>query len=191
MKNLTIKSLLIFLAINFSSCKAQQVYPLNTYPDDVQAGSYLKDLNNELNYYVGTWQSTFNGRTTILSITKDEHHLLRRDLTTTFYQDILLVKYIIKDSSGVVLQNNSNAQGESDRNFITSISIKDNTVYLYYNGTNCGVGWGEILLKKINPLSLSWSYHPNSSVLTTKNCPGNPDKTIYLPEAENLIFTKQ
>ncbi|SHG35110.1 hypothetical protein SAMN05421866_0140 [Chryseobacterium oranimense] len=191
MKNLYITVLLLFLITNFSSCKAQQVYPLNTYPDDVQPGSYLKDLSNELDPYIGTWKSTVNGRNIIVTITKHEHYLFKRDLTTTFYQDALLIKYIITDLSGAVLQSNTNAQSEADRNFITSVSVKDNIVSLYYNGTNCGVGWGEILLKRINTSTISWSYYPNDSVLTTKNCPGNQNTTIYLPETENLIFTKQ
>jgi len=175
----------------FLSCKAQQTYPLNTYPDDVPAGSYLKDLNNELSPYIGVWKATYNGKVIELLITKEEHRLFKRDLTTTFYQDVLIMKYNIKNSSGISLQNNFNVQYEHERNFITSISTRNNSVFLYYSGTNCGVGWGEIELKQISNNKLYWSYHPNDSILTTTNCPGNQDITIYLPETDNLTFTKQ
>lgn len=43
--------------------KAQQTYPLNTFPDDVPFGSYMKDLDNELLPFVGTWVSNFNKKT--------------------------------------------------------------------------------------------------------------------------------
>lgn len=191
MKKKYVKSILTFFILSFVSCKAQQTYPLNTYPDDVPAGSYLKDLNNELNPYVGSWNASFNGKTINIIISKNEHHLFKRDLTTIFYQDALIVKFIVKNSSGLVLQNNSNTQSEVDRNFITSTSTRNNHVFLYYNGTNCGVGWGEIELKKLQANQISWSYRPNDTVLTTKNCPGNQDTTIYLPETKDLIFTKQ
>ncbi|UCA58040.1 hypothetical protein KB553_13350 [Chryseobacterium rhizoplanae] len=45
------------------SCKAQQqVYPLNTYPENVPVNSYFKDLNNELTSYIGIYRANFQGK---------------------------------------------------------------------------------------------------------------------------------
>ncbi|WP_417431243.1 hypothetical protein [Halpernia sp.] len=79
------------------------------------------------------------------------------------------------------------------RNFISDITFNDasNALVFYYTGTNCGVGWGEIQLKKVSSSQISWTYYPNDTTLTEATCPGNPDLTIYLPETENLVFTKQ
>lgn len=49
MKN--IKHLILFVIV--ISCKAQQIFPLNTNFEEIPQGSYIKDLNNELSPYVG------------------------------------------------------------------------------------------------------------------------------------------
>ena len=172
-------------------CKAQE-YPLNTFPDDVPTGSYMKDLNNELNQFVGTWKTNFNNRGITLIITKEEHKIFKQPKTTdVYYQDVLAINYVIKNSDGILLQDNNNVQQEYDKNAIFSMFVNGNVVNCYYMGTNCGVGWGTVNLKKINNTQISWTYLPNDIMLTTKNCSGNPDTTIYLPETKDLIFTKQ
>ena len=67
----------------------------------------------------------------------------------------------------------------------------NNILALYYGGTNCGVGWGSIELKKINSTQLSWEYRPNDTILDSARCPQGTYITIYLPETKDLIFTKQ
>ena len=76
---------------------------------------------------------------------------------------------------------------------ISSLWVRsyDNSVILYYSGTNCGVGWGNIYLKKLNPTQISWTYYPEETIILPGKCPGNPDLTVYLPVAENVVFTKQ
>lgn len=177
------------------ACKAQQIYPLNTFYEDVPNYSYMKDLNNYLTPYVGTYKATYQGNEITLYITKEDKYF--KDYGPNdrkYYQDVLHVKYTVKKiSTGAVLQDNLNPI-DPKRNKIISIGtyeLDNNSVALYYSGTNCGVGWGKITLKKVSSTQISWSYYPNDSVLTNESCPGNPDITIYLPDAENLIFTKQ
>lgn len=184
-------SLIFGLLLSFPFFKAQQTYPLNTFPDDVPSGSYMKDLDNELIPFVGTWVADFGGKTISLLITRQERKIFKMPKTSDFYyQDALNINYTVKGSNGVELQNNNNVQYEYDRKAITSMFINNGIVNFYYTGTNCGVGWGSINLKKISNTEVSWTYLPNDTVLTTKNCQGNPDITIYLPETKNLIFTK-
>jgi hypothetical protein len=169
-----------------------QIYPLNTFPDDVPVESYMKDLDNELTPFVGIWKTNYNGNTIILTIKKEEHKAFKIPQSSYFYyQDALVINYTIQNSNGIMLQNNNNVQHEYDKNAIVSMYVNNSIVNLYYIGTNCGVGWGTINLKKMNNTQISWSYYPNDTVLTTKNCPGNQDTTIYLPETKDLIFTKQ
>lgn len=49
----------------------------------------------------------------------------------------------------------------------------------------------KVLVYEPSANQISWSFYPNSSLLTEQNCPGNPDLKVYLPVTENLIFTKQ
>ena len=66
-----------------------------------------------------------------------------------------------------------------------------NIISFTYGGTNCGVGWGDIYLKKLNSTQISWEYIPDSTIIDSSKCPPGTDTTIYLPEAKDLIFTKQ
>lgn len=191
MKNKILKMfLLIGMIINFLSCKAQQ-YPLNTDYDEVPNNSYLKDLNNNLDPYIGNYKANYNGKEITLYITK-VNDKLEKFPQKVFYRDALVIKYIVKTVSGVILQDTQNNNIPNIELYSTRIRSYDSSVIFYYSGTNCGVGWGTVLLKKINNTQISFLYQPDDMIITPERCPGNPDLTIYLPETENpLIFTKQ
>ncbi|WP_295204107.1 DUF6705 family protein [uncultured Chryseobacterium sp.] len=102
------KYLIICLGICVAfSCKAQQVYPLNADYEEVPQNSYLKDLNNELTPYVGVYKANFNGNETTLYITKQEQKLEKTG-QKNYYMDALVIKYIIKNSTGLILQDTKN-----------------------------------------------------------------------------------
>ncbi len=192
MKN--ILSILTF-AVCLVNCKAQQVYPLNTFFEDAPNYAYMKDLDNLLPPYVGTYKANYQGNEITLNITKENMYL--RDYgpgDRKYYQDVLHIKYIVKKiSNGALLQDNLNPINPK-RNKIISMgtnAMDNNSIDLYYTGTNCGVGWGRITLKKINSTQITWSYYPNDSLFSNGDCPGSPDITVYLPDTENLVFTKQ
>ncbi|WP_101239267.1 hypothetical protein [Chryseobacterium sp. PMSZPI] len=156
--------------------------------------SYLKDFNNELSPYVGTYKATFEGNEITLYITKQNYKFF--DLKVKkYYQDVLSIKYIVKNSSGTILQNTQTMSFQPNQLRFTVYSVKtkpsQNTIIFYYGGTNCGIGWGDIYLKKLNDHQLSWEYRPNDSIIDSKTCPDDTDINIYLPETKNLIFTKQ
>lgn len=182
-------NILFFTIITLISCSAQ-TYPLNTDYETIPDNSYLKDINNELLPYIGVYKSHFNNNEISLFITKVDKKF-ENSINKKYFMDILSVKYVIKDTLGRILQDTQT--GLTNRNIIESMGTnpEKGIVYLSYLGTNCNVGWGKIILKKINSNQISWSYYPNSSVLTDANCPGNPDVTVYLPVVENLIFTKE
>ncbi|RQO41719.1 hypothetical protein DBR39_03650 [Chryseobacterium sp. KBW03] len=185
--------LLLFFAV---LCRGQQ-HPLslNTLMENIPQGGYVKDLDNELSPYVGIYKANFQGNEITLYITKEENRE-EKDIGKTYYKDALIIKFKIKNSSGSILQNTSTINFPTDElsnNFIYSIGTKPNinSVVFIYSGTNCGVGWGKILLKKLSATQISWAYKANSTVTTEQNCPGSPDLTVYLPITESLIFTKQ
>jgi hypothetical protein len=190
MKNTIFKTFFLTSLISaFVSCNAQ--LPLNTLMDNISANAHVKDLNNELNPYVGIYKANYQGREITLYITKVEDRLEQRS-NKNFYRDALVIKYIVKNSSGVTLQDTQNNNTPNIELFSTRIRSYDNSVIFYYSGTNCGVGWGDVFLKKINTTQISWLYKPDHLTILPGQCPGSPDLTIYLPETENpLIFTKQ
>ncbi|GEM_PF-274741 len=187
---------LAFTLIFFSvfSCKAQQEYPLKTDYTEIPNNSYLKDFSNELDAFTGNYIANFQDKKIILFITKQNYQFFDRG-KYKYYKDVLSVKFTIKNSSGITLQDTQNMafQPNELKNTIYSrwIETTDNRLLLYYGGTNCGVGWGDIFLKKINSTQISWEYRPNDIVIDDSKCPPGTDINIYLPETKDLIFTKQ
>lgn len=188
MKN--IKIIIIFCVfINIIQCKAQQL-PLNTDFETVPANSHLKDFNNELDSFIGEYKAVYQGYETTLYITKVEDKIVRMP-DKDYYTDALVIRYKIKNSSGVVVQD---TQSNTNNKFYSIWSApQENGIVFLYPGTNCGVGSGKVFLFKINATQLSWEYRPEGRIFVDKNveCPGNPDTKVYLPETKDLIFTKQ
>ncbi|WP_312994656.1 hypothetical protein [Chryseobacterium flavum] len=193
MKTIHLKTILILgLIANTISCNAQQL-PLNTSMENIPQNAYVKDLNNELTPYIGTYKSIYQGNEIFLFITKEDHKLTKR-MKKVFYRDALVIKYIVKNSSGIILQDTQNMVLDNESFFnIVSIGTRPSSgdIILGYNGTNCGIGWGKIILKKINATQISWEYRPNSSLIDAATCPQGTDKKVYLPVTKDLIFTKQ
>ncbi|MFC4687018.1 DUF6705 family protein [Epilithonimonas pallida] len=197
MKNfLNIKFVIIILfTLKLTSCKAQTM-PLNASEYDAPTNTYFKDLNNELDPYVGTWKATFQGKTITLVVTKE----LKRPyaiLGKNFLKDIIIIRYEVKDSNANILQTTlpeAYLAGDRVRNLIMSLGTNlnsNNELNLVYAGGNCSVGLGEIIIKMINSTQFSWNYSPGTTVRNDIDCPPNQDYNIYLPETENLVFTKQ
>lgn len=180
--------LLLFMELLIVSCKGQTL-PLNTFFQNVPQGAYLKDLNNELNPYTGVYKSNFEGNEITLYITKQENKL-ERSTGKTYYLDALIVKYVVKNNLGITLQDTQNQNTQDIKLYSINTRPHENSVILYYSGTNCRIGWGKVTLKKLNSTQISWNYEPNSTSIG-EGCPPNADKTVYLPETDNLIFIKQ
>ncbi|ROS10421.1 hypothetical protein EDF65_4303 [Chryseobacterium nakagawai] len=164
-----------------------------TSVDSVPNMSHLKDTNNELQSFVGTYVSNYNGNQITFYITKESDQFFDYG-NKQIYMDILYVRYTVKDSSSNILQTTQNMTFKSDKlNTIFSLWVTENgnKALLNYTGTNCSVGWGDIRLKKINSTQLSWEYRPDDIVTTASKCPPTLDTKIYLPETKDLIFTKQ
>lgn len=189
MKTINLICINLIMILFVSQCQAQTILPLNTNILAVSNGSYLKDTNNELLQFTGTYNATYGNKEISLYITKQENKLTKVG-NLTFYRDVLVVKYLIKENNQVLQDTQIN---QNNSNGIYSIKLKNGlnskTVALDYEGTTCRVGQGLIYLKKINSTQLSWEYLPQEGY--SKNCPAGTDTTIYLPIVQGLIFTKQ
>ena len=93
MKNIFLLSIML---LSFS-CKAQQIYPLNTSFSAIQNNTYLKDTNNELIPFIGTWKATFDNKEITIKVDKVAQHLVESG-TKTFYRDVLFIRYSIKNA---------------------------------------------------------------------------------------------
>ncbi|MDR4951548.1 hypothetical protein REB14_05030 [Chryseobacterium sp. ES2] len=186
-------AVILMLFFSLISCKAQQIFPLLTSIDKIPNLSHLKDTNNELKDFIGSYLASYNGNQFTLYISKENDKLFDFG-DKQIYIDALTIRYTVKNPLGVILQDTKNKVFQDDLlHTIYSQWVTENgtTALFNYAGTNCHVGWGKIILKKVNTTQLSWEYRPNDITTTESKCPSTLDTTIYLPETKDLIFTKQ
>jgi len=180
--------LLTIILLSFS-CKAQQTYPLDTDYKKISDYSYLKDINNDLVPYIGTWKATFDNKEITITVDKVDHHLYNFRIKK-FYQDVLFIRYSIKNSQGTILKSTMNL--EVTKSVIeSSMTFPNQIITFTYIGGDCGFGWGDISLKLVDATHIKWNYRPDDVILTNINCPNGADTTIYLPQTKDLVFTKQ
>ncbi|MFL9835410.1 DUF6705 family protein [Chryseobacterium terrae] len=138
------RSIIVFCGLfAVLSCRAQ-ILPLNIWMENTPNNAHLKDLDNELSPYVGTYKANYKGNEVTLFITKEEDKLIKYS-DQQFYKDILSIRYIVKNSSGIVLQNTKDMYLNDQSRFkILSMGTMPplGQIAFGYDGTNCGVGWG-------------------------------------------------
>ncbi|GAA3741713.1 hypothetical protein GCM10022422_26780 [Flavobacterium ginsengisoli] len=190
MKNIFLLGLILFSII---SCKAQTIVPVEKAIDYRRAGgipdnTYLKDVNNLLAKYTGTWKGSYGGKNYTLYISKT---------TSKFYQvtrDMLLIRYLITSSNGIVLDDTRSIPDNSP--FITEGSYfsKDLTTYaLDFAGKNaiCGnAGTVFIRIKNTVNTSMSFGYEPDKIMISNDDCPGFKTAELTFPK-DGLMLTKQ
>lgn len=71
MKNIIL--IIALFSINLISC---QIFPLNDKnKSDAPTGSYFKDLNGELDKYIGLWKGNWNGKTVYVELKKVKYQM--------------------------------------------------------------------------------------------------------------------
>ena len=185
---------LILLAMLFSSFSCTAQYPLKTDYTEIPNNSYVKDLNNELPSFVGIYKANYQNNIITLNLNLENHKFINGVLNN-YYIDLIKIEFRIESSNGLIFYDtqNQNIPQNELKHTIRSMWVEENgsKLLLYYGGTNCGVGWGQIELTKSNSNQLSWKYEPNSTIIDDTTCPTGTDINIYLPVTQGLVFTKQ
>lgn len=124
------------------SCKAQHIIPVEEAVNyrNTEGGLlgdrdyvYVKDINNLLNKYIGTWKGTYNSKNYEFKITKIT------DDRVEVKEDLLLMRYKIKDSSNNVIENTLNLSNDSPYIIRGSyLSNRDSYVLNYVGFNDCG-----------------------------------------------------
>ncbi|MGU3376176.1 DUF6705 family protein [Chryseobacterium sp. M5A1_1a] len=182
-----IVSLVIFLMF---SCKAQE-YHLNDDFTKIPNNSYLKDLNNEYNKFVGVWKASIGNKNVYIYITKQENRPTNR-MAKNFFRDVLLIKYKVLINNQIV-ETTENISNENVNIISTGTGI-DHSAMFSFKGGKCTVGWGVINIEYVDSNHLKWDYKPQSTVITNINCSDYPAGgiKINLPyEPADIVFTKQ
>ena len=93
------KIIILLLTITAFSCKSQ-IIPQNNAYVDIPQGAYIKDTQNFLDNFVGTWQYQNGNEQFTITFAKELHHKY-----TSWYEDILYGEYKYIDVNGNTIIN--------------------------------------------------------------------------------------
>ncbi|WP_312091064.1 DUF6705 family protein [Chryseobacterium sp.] len=100
LKNRIIMKQILFLLIIIATvCKAQ-IYPFNTKVSDLPPNAYIKDIDGELDKYIGIWVGNWNGKTIYIEMKKVKYYY--EDSNYPYYKDMILGERKIVSSNGIV-----------------------------------------------------------------------------------------
>ena len=194
MKNI-FKSLLFILIINIpNTINAQNNIvdvdgPYMTY--DVPAGTYIKDINNTFNKFLGTWKWQEGNKILIFKIEKvTQYYHSEFDV----YEDFIIGNYSYTENGGSTYLVNTITQniGVTNKTLVplyTSGTNNQNEIEftfhdIIYNKKSCNAGF-KFLPGSLNQMELKLSNHFKGYFL-----PDLPP-TPYFSIPNNVILTKQ
>lgn len=194
MKILLKINLLLLFTIN-SNC--QTLLPLNTpYFKINNNGSYLKDIDNVLPFWVDTWKGVANDKEYTFQFTTFLHHTNTFPSGNYFYIDKLVGKFKVVDLvTNVVLYDDLNVSTFEDYKINLS-GYGNNIGYVFLfvdDNTHCNNMTKFTLLKNsTNPNEIIYTNFEYTEFLSTDNCvyPEQEDIPMFLPKID-LILTRQ
>ena len=185
------KKIIILITLHSLFLSCAQIYPLNTNTD-VPTDAYIKDLNNELVPYEGTWKGTWNNKTIYLYL-KRIKKLLDHKENNPYYKDLLVGKFKVVDQNGLILYDNTNLPDEDTKieggRFFT-IPIKQ--YYLFYIDPDICNMTGGIYINFINgnQTQLQWKFSDTTDIITS-DCPYYNANPFPQPLPINIVLIKQ
>lgn len=177
------------------SCKAQE-YPLNTDPGEIPSNAYLKDMNNELDKYVGVWKGTWDGKTLYIEFKKIKYYLSVPGGTHPYYSDLIFgERKVIADNGTIEIDRitNFDEQGAEISGIFSSLR-NGNWKRLHFSPKNmCGKSAAlDITSFTGNQMTLHLEYMPS---IYKEDCIHNAyveqhgDFPINFPK--DIVLTKQ
>lgn len=196
MKNTTMKNfktILIILALFTISCKAQTVSletmaQCSSNPESCPDVSYIKDINNSLNKYVGTWKGNLNGKTYEFKFIKQLNFGVEDD----FRWDRLIGRIKVINSNGAIIFNNFNEPNDNETFFFgTNFQPNLEAYMVYFVGRSECVEYGNVYLRMLpsTPNQMTVFFHPDNDINVEGSCPTDFQPTI--PYQKTIYLTKQ
>ena len=189
MKKILILGFIILMNL---SCKAQ-ILPVENKINYINSENgiprniiYIKDVNNVLDKYIGTWKGIYNNRNYEFSIVKITNKPGR------ITEDRLMMRYVISESNGTIIED-TRALPDTSPYVIEGDYIDGSFYELYYGGKESLCGQKGSIIIDIQPNSnnntMRLLFLPQQEILSLKDCP-NGSATQIMP-LNNLILTKQ
>jgi hypothetical protein len=191
MKNI-LKLIVCLLITQHANCQVTTTVPISSY--DYPTGAYLKDLNDELTYWEGTWEGIINNKKYTFMFTKFIQHLNGDINSHYYYEDELRGKYKVVDlTTNQVLYDNLAATNYDDYS-ILGLAIRNGDFSFWFQdvASKC-YNSVKFNLHKINGQPNQVKYcNFRFSEYHYYDCTNYTNQTsipMFLPQ-ENVILTK-
>ncbi|MEC4050992.1 DUF6705 family protein [Flavobacterium sp. SUN046] len=156
------KKIFILLIIVQATLSRAQTYPLIS--PDAPSGSYIKDMNNEYDPYLGTWEGTWDNKKITFYLTKVEHQRINYSQDDYQYRDIVIAKYKVVDlTTGTIIEDSTNITDFDDIDLrATRVNRNYNFLDFLYFGraSKCGLNANVFMYRDLNnPNQLTYKYY--------------------------------
>ncbi len=183
---------LVFLFLLFINCKGLKTVNINSYNQENNDNKYFKDINNNYQNFVGTWENTTGNITFRVIVWKVTRSKLYSDVNS--YMDKINGRFLIIQDAGtnneVVLCNSIKyfpQNGVTSNNVITGYSINNMGFGGYFvdtcasNGTKVIEGMMDMTITNLgsSPFIAHW-------IVETR--PLDSDETLSIPT--DIMLTK-
>jgi hypothetical protein len=189
--------LTLFLVI--VSCKAQVIGTLEQFEEcvsrpnhdegcpDLENITYVKDTNNRLNQFVGTWKGGYGGKQYEIKLEKKINY--KDEPTDALSWDMIIGRILIKDSLGNIIYNSMNKPDNDTYFFGYNFQ---HTVYVMkfvgnYNCLESGNVFIEITTNNPNEMTLFYS-QDKDGLLNPAKCPNFSTFVPLLPESKMTLI---
>ncbi len=182
------KKILNILAMLFVvfTLKAQMIIPVEDFykfdQPELPENSYIKDVNNVLDKFEGTWKGTYDNKNYEINIVKSTFN----NVKLKYKKDRLLLRYKITDINNKILKNTLNIP-DTDTDVVKGAKFVESGGYElgYYGDVDCKHGDIYITMKpnatKMFFIFLEWG--------NSYDC--NPQYPKVLMPTEFITLTKQ
>lgn len=184
-------------------CPQKTVIPLRTFTDIPEEQCYyLKDTENELQDYEGTWAGNWNNKTLLITFKKITE---RYDIDLKYHEDVLIAKFKVLDNNGNILFDNTSVSDNNAKiiggGFVKEGTKGGPTIYiggyyslLYSDPSLCQL-WGFIYIKFANSAKtqLQWKFNQRRQTIFPDCYYYNYPTSQYpkpLPN-EDIVLNKQ
>ncbi|SDD87884.1 DUF6705 family protein [Riemerella columbipharyngis] len=168
-------------------CKAQ-TYPLRTFTQ-LPNGAYLKDTQNELSTYEGTWKGTWAEKTIYLTFKKQTRFY---NTVLGIYKDFLIAKFKVLDKDNKILFDNTHLSDKDAKIVGGKFRKKDGKYSFSYRDEDiCDInGYITIYFTDNTKKKLQWDFYEGDNLITP-DCRYYKAKEFPQPLPKSIVLTKQ
>ena len=180
---------LLMLTIMSISCKAQ-TYSLKSHVETPE-NAYLKDIENALPDYEGTWKGEWNGKIIYVTFNKITHKYIAS--LNQFY-DLLIGRFKVTNLNGTILFDNTNLSDDDVKiEGMRFRKVDGKYSLIYIDKDLCGRSGGILInFTDATKTQLQWKYWQDENWIG-KDCfyHGWAQADVPQPLPNNIVLTKQ